>query len=542
MITTLRFRRLAVGAAAVGLLLTGCSSESTSSGGETDNPVESGTETNEGGETAPEGGETATAAAGEACGTLRFGYFEPSTSMDPHTGTSSQDMPWLLPVYDRILHYESDGSIVPGLAEDWELTDDALTLTMREGVTFHDGTPLNAEAVVANLDRARTLETSAVAEQIGSVESVEAVDDMTVKLSLSQPDSALPSVLADRAGMLVSPQALEDGTDLNLEPVGAGPFQAAEYVPGQRLDLERYDDYWNPESVLLDGGVISYFGDDDTRLNALRAGEVDIAELSAAQVESADADPALTVRNDPSLGVTHIALNIAIEPLDDVLVRQAINHAVNREAIREAIFFGQGRLAWQPFPPGYYAHSPEAEQLYPYDPDRARELLAEAGYPDGFDLKFPTNTQSIRVAASEALQSMLAEVGINLTIEPMEGPALLDRFYYEKDIAAYYSPWGGRVDPAMTLENMFGPDGLNNPSGQTAPELVELLDQGRSTYDSDERGDIYAEFSRVLMEEEARMIPLVFPGTTVAHRDTVQYPGTGISGKLEFKNVSVDCG
>ena len=534
---TSRLGRIAAGAVAAALVLAACGSDGDSGEGTASSDDASVSD----GATGSDGDGAAVNASGEACGTLRFGYFEPATSLDPHTGTSSQDNPWLLPIYDRILHYEPDGSIVPGLAEDWELDDESMTLMLREGVTFHDGAPLDAEAVVANLDRALTVASSSVAEELAAIESVEAVDDMTVELSLSQPDAALPSKLADRAGMLVSPEALSAEADLNLAPVGAGPFRASDYVPGQRLDLDRYEDYWDSDSVLLESAVITFFGDDDTRLNALRAGEVDMAQLSPAQVEAAESDPNLTVRNDADLGVTHIALNNAIPPMDDPLVRQAINHAINREGIRDAIFFGQGQIAWQVFPPGYYAHAPEVEEIYPYDPERARELLAEAGYPDGFDLDFPTNTQSIRVAASEAIQSQLAQVGINLSIEPIEGPELLDRFYYDKDVAAYYSPWGGRVDPAMSVENMFGPEGLNNPSGDTSPELVELLEQGRSTYDSEERGEIYAEFSRVLMEDEARMIPLVFPGVIIAHTADVDYPGTGVSGKAELKDVAVAC-
>ena len=471
-------------------------------------------------------------------GSLVFGYFEPTTSLDPHAGTSSQDIPWLLPVYASLLSYAEDGSVEPGLAESYELTPEMMTLTLREGLTFHDGATLDAEAVVANMERAQTLPESTVASELAAIESVEAVEPLTVQINLSGPDAALPAKLADRSGMMIAPSSFEDGTNLNIEAIGAGPWQLVDYAPGDRLVAERFEGYWNPDAVRLQEVEIRLIADDDSRLNALRAGEIDIAQIRESQVQVAEADTALTVRTDPALAIDHLGLNISIEPFDDPLVRRAINHAIDREALLEGLYRGVGTIAYQPFPPGYWANEPDIEGDLTYDPERARELLAEAGYPDGFSFEFATNNQPFRVQTTEAIAGMLSEVGIESTIVPMEGPALLDQFYYQNSVAAYFTPWGGRADPSQTLDNLFGPAGLNNPAKVTHPELADLLDQARESGDQEERAELLREASAVLMEED-RMIPLMFPGVTVAHRDNVVGYSTGLTGKADFLGVEV---
>lgn len=471
-------------------------------------------------------------------GSLTFGYFEPATSLDPHQGTSSQDVPWLLPVYAGIFSYAADGSVAPGLAESWELTEESLTITLRDGLTFHDGTVLDADAVVANMERAMTLETSTVKADLSSVASVEAVDDLTVVFELSAADAALPAKLADRAGMIISPAAFDDGTNLAIDPVGAGPWMLVEHSPGDHLTVERFDGYYDPDSVLLASLTVRLIEDDDTRLSAIRAGEIDVAQIPAAQVQLASADPSLEVRTDPALAIDHLGLNISLPPFDDPLVREAINYAIDREALYEGVYRGIGTIAWQPFPPGYFAHDPELEEMYPYDPDKARELLADAGYPDGFSFDFKTNTQPFRVQLTEAVAGMLADIGIESNIIPMEGPALLDEFYYQNAVPMYVTPWGGRADPSQTLDNLFGPSGLNNPSKITDPELAAVLDEARASGDPEARGELFREASRLIMQD-SRMIPLMFPGVTTVVRDNVVGYSTPLTGKANFLNVGV---
>ena len=485
----------------------------------------------------PSGGTPPTASA-DTNGSLTFGYFEPATSLDPQIGTSSQDLPWLLPVYDTLFHYAEDGTVEPGLAESYDLTDTDMTLVLREGLTFHDGTPLDAAAVVANVQRGQTLPNSSVKGDLAPIVSAEAIDDLTVKLNLAAPYAPLPAVLADRAGMMISPTAFTDGTNLEIDPVGAGAWQAVEYVPKDHLDTERFDGYWDPDQVLLENVDIKLIDDDDTRLNALRAGEVDIAQLTASQVTLAEADSSINVRTDPALAVDQLGLNIATAPFDNPKVREAINYAIDREALLEGVYRGTGIVAWQPFPPGYFANDPDLEEMFPFDPDKAKDLLAEAGYPDGFSFDLKTNTQPFRVQATQAIAAMLADVGITTNIIPSEGPALLDEFYYQQTVPLYFTPWGGRADPSQTLDNLFGPNGLNNPAKITTPELTTLLEEGRATTDQAARGEIFQEASASIMND-SRMIPIMFPGVTMGVRDEVQNYSTDLTGKANFLGVSV---
>ncbi|WP_165875483.1 ABC transporter substrate-binding protein [Microbacterium sp. PI-1] len=471
-------------------------------------------------------------------GELTFGYFEPATSLDPQEGTSSQDLPWLLPVYESLFSYSADGDVAPGLAETWELSDTTLTMTLHEGLTFHDGTILDAAAVVSNIERGKNLPTSSIVADLATIATVEAQDDLTVVFTLTEPDAALPAKLADRAGMMVSPSAFEDGTNLAISPDGAGPWKLVEYSPGDRLVVERFDGYWNPDAVELQQLTIRLIDDDDTRLNAVRAGEVDVAQISAAQVQLASADQTLEVRTDPALAIDHIGLNIAMPPFDDPLVREAINYAIDREALLEGLYRGTGTIAWQPFPPDYFASNPDLEEMYPYNPEKAKELLDEAGYPDGFTFDFKTNNQPFRVQATEAIAAMLADIGIDSNIIPLEGPALLDEFYYQQAVSAYFTPWGGRADPSQTLDNLFGPDGLNNPAKITDSDLETLLTEARESGDRDQRTTLFQEASANIMEN-SRMIPLMFPGVTTAVRDNVVGFSTGVTGKANFLNVGV---
>ena len=283
---------------------------------------------------------------------------------------------------------------------------------------------------------------------------------------------------------------------------------------------------------------IRLIDDDDSRLNALRAGEVDIAQIRESQVALAEADSKLTIRTDPALAIDHIGLNIAHEPFDDPRVREAFSLALDREALIEGLYRGVGTLASQPFPPGYWANDPALEGKLKYDPERARKLLAEAGYPDGFSFEFKSNNQPFRVQATEAIAGMLAEVGIKTTISSLEGPTILDEFYYQKTVSAYFTPWGGRADPSQTLDNLFGPNGLNNPSKITTPKLTSLLDRAREATEIGERGDLLRQASAEIMAEH-RMIPLMFPGVTMAYHDNVLNYSTGLTGKANFLNVAV---
>jgi len=348
----------------------------------------------------------------------------------------------------------------------------------------------------------------------------------------------LPSKLTDRWGMIISPAAFSNGADPNLKPVGAGPWKVSEFVKGDHLTVTRFDDYYAPEAVKLASLTIKLMKDDDARLNALRSGDIDIARLLPTQVTLAKADPTLTIQTDPSLGVDHIGLNISIKPFDNEKVRAAMNLAIDREAFVAGLYNNVGVVAYQPFPPGYYANDPSLEGKLKVDLTKAKQLLAEAGYPDGFTFDFYTNSEPSRQKATQAVADMLSKIGIKSNIVPLDGTTLLNDFYYNNKVAAYFTPWGGRADPSMTLDNLFGPTGLNNPSHQTDPAVKALLDQASAEMDQAKRGPIFQQTAEALMKIN-RFLPIDFPGVTTGFRSNVVGYKTGLVGYANFLNVGV---
>ena len=224
-------------------------------------------------------------------GTFRYFYSVGPSRFDAHRATSSFDNTSLFLTYDRLVHNSPEASAVPGLATAWEFNPDgtALTFTLREGVTFHDGTPFDAEAVKANIERGQTVEGSAVASDLAVITSVEVVDPLTVTLNLGGDGAQLPLVLSDRPGMMISPAAF-DKPDLDQSPVGAGMFTVSEYRANDRIIYNRYDGYWDPDAVRCATFDYSISGDPITRLNAIRSGQVDGTFVDPAQ--EADAESA----------------------------------------------------------------------------------------------------------------------------------------------------------------------------------------------------------------------------------------------------------
>ena len=235
---------------------------------------------------------------------------------------------------------------------------------------FQDDTPFDAEAVKANIERGQTVEGSAVVADLSSISEVQVVDPSTVVLVLSAPNSALPGILSSRAGIMVSPAAFGDGLD--IAPVGAGPYRVTDYLPDDHIEFERFDGYWDttyggPDTV--DWRIIP---DETTRLNALRAGEVDAALITGAQQQDAEL-AGFTVDPRPTLSYQTIYLNRAKSEFDNVLVRQALSHAIDRQAFVDAVLFGAGAATVQDFPEGYYAHNPDyPADFYEFDPEQGQ--------------------------------------------------------------------------------------------------------------------------------------------------------------------------
>jgi peptide/nickel transport system substrate-binding protein len=473
---------------------------------------------------------------------LRYGYYISLSRFDPHLANGSQDNPWLYPAYDRLVHNTPDAEAIPGLAEDWRFADDGsyLEMDLRQGVVFHDGEAFNAEVVRANIERAKTIEGSAVASSLVNVQDVEVVDDYTVRLHLESPDASLPLVLSDRAGAMISPAAF-DNPDLDLMPVGAGAFRVVDHVVEDRVVYERFDDYWDIDDVHLGGIEMLLMTDTQTRLNALISGQIDAAELDPNEIDQAErAGLNVSLASDVSFGL--VQFNSALRPeFADERVIRAINHAIDREAITEGIFFGYAQPAVQSVPEGYFAHDPDiGPDYYEYDPDLARQLLAEAGYEDGFAFEMLTTTVPARVQTTEAIQSMLGEVGLQVSVRPIAGAGpFLDAVYGEAEAESWMLAWGGRPDPSMTLGLLYLPGSFNNPSDRSSERVQQLHQESLTTFDEDERAEVLQQLSRAIVEDALDVVVLYFPDKVSVTNDRVVGMEIWAAGRPELRGVGM---
>lgn len=286
-------------------------------------------------------------------GSIQYGYNTSLSSFDPAKATLSQDNVWLFPVYDRLVHEQADGQSVPGLATEWEYSEDGLSLTMqlREGVTFHDGEAFDAEAVKANIERGQTLPDSIVQSDLSVIESIEVLGTHEVQFNLTGQAPQLVAIVSDRGGAMVSPAAF-DNEDLGLAPVGAGMFTVSEYVPGGSATYEQYEGYWDTDAQQLAELEIVLVEDPNAQVNALKSGELDWTGVRTTDVPDFEADANFELELFTNLGYQYLMLNRGREGLDDVRVRQAINYALDREAFNMILGGGLSVPCTQVFPPG----------------------------------------------------------------------------------------------------------------------------------------------------------------------------------------------
>ncbi|WP_132878376.1 ABC transporter substrate-binding protein [Tamaricihabitans halophyticus] len=469
--------------------------------------------------------------------TIRYADATGPSRFDPHRSTVGQDIRFLAPVYDRLVHIRPDGELTGGLARDWEWDDSGTVLTMwlREGVRFHDGTAFNAEAVRANIHRGQTLTGSSVSADLEVIDRVDVVDDATVRLHLSKRSSMLPGLLSHRAGAIVSPAAF-DKPNLDSAPVGAGMYRVTQYHKDDVIVYERNEDYWDESVVGARQIELDILSDDVTRLNAIRTGEVDIALIGGRQIAEAE-QAGLVIQQDRSLTYLVLYLNRARAEFDKLLVRRALNHAIDREAIANGITFGASEPSVQPFPEGYFAHNPDYPgDYYEYNPRLARQLLRQAGVPNGFSFEMLVAALPPYTQVGEAVQNMLGEVGIDARIRAVEAAQTADVYYAQEQGDALLAQWGGRPDPSMTIELQFTANGFSNPGGHTTPEMTELHTTALNTIDEDARTEVLRRNVGEIVEQ-AFQVPVASDQTTYATTTDVVGFQSLITGQPDFRTL-----
>ncbi|SFR48011.1 peptide/nickel transport system permease protein/peptide/nickel transport system substrate-binding protein [Marinobacter daqiaonensis] len=477
-------------------------------------------------------------------GILRVGAPANPSSMDPATGGSGSDHVFLFPVFATLVEWDYDTlKAEPGLAKSWEYPDSkTLVLNIREGVKFHDGTELDAEAVKFNLDRSRTDPRSNIRSDLASVEKVEVTAPHEVTVHLKSPDTSLPLVLSDRAGMMVSPSSIKKfGEESDRNPVGAGHMKFVEWNDGDRIILERNPDYWNKERPLLDGINFRIITDSSTRLRSVMSGQNDVAyQLEGRQKPLIERGGSVEGVYGATVYCFQIYLNHASGPLSNVKVRQALNYAINREALVRASMHGAGEPAYMNLPSSHWAYDADVAELYSYDPDKARKLLAEAGYPDGIELDMRGYNDQGSVQRQEILQGMLADVGIRGTFKTGTVPDMSAAYFARGEGDFLVSAWTGRPDPSLTYALLYAGDSYFNAGKVEPPEgLMEAIRASRSTADLEERKKAFSTVQRIVMEN-ALVVPLAFREDIMAAVPKVENLQTNLLGKPKFKHVYLE--
>ncbi len=446
-------------------------------------------------------------------GTLRVAHQFPPISLDPHTGSSGADHQTLYSMYDRLVHFKFDSlEFTPGLATSWEFTDDTtLVFNLREGVTFHDGTPFNAEAVAYNVDRVQNHPNTKVPADLASVESVDVIDDLTVQLNLNRPDSGVVGILSDRAGMMVSPTAAEaaDDKQLNNTPVGTGPFKLSEYSEGDRLLIERNEDYWQEGLPYLDGIEWLFSGGEQAAINGLRAGDVDVALTirDFSQVSALENESGINLIRSPSLHTDGCYINDEEPPWDDVRVRQAWSHAMDRETLADVFTFGLAEPAYLPVPPQHWSSAPSLDGTNGYDVERAKELLAEAGL-DSVDVTILAYQDPVQIRKGELIQGVAAEAGFNVEIEVLELAASVPAMFTDRAYAMFCAPWTGRPDPSQTATSLFDSGAYYSVRDTDRAGVDGLLAAAVASSDIGERTAAYEDLWQTVIADEALWTPL----------------------------------
>jgi peptide/nickel transport system substrate-binding protein len=459
------------------------------------------------------------AAAG---GTLTLALAEDPDALDPTLARTLVSREVFVSMCEKLYDVDADLEIVPQLAAELPETSEdgtSVTIPLREGVVFNDGTPFDAEAVKTTMDRHLTLEGSARQADLEAVESVEVVDPTTVRLNLKAAFSPLTAQLADRAGMIMSPTQLEAlGEQFATDPVCVGPFQFVSRTAGSEIVLEKAPDYYDADQVKLEGLTYRIITDGNVRLANVKSGDVQVAErLQPTDVAALENDPAVKLIGQESIGYQGISINVgnvagATNPPGEVdtplgsspELREAFELSLDRDVINEVVFAGRYTPGCSPLPPAspYYDEAVECAQR---DLDRAKELIADSGAETPVPVTLTVGTSPENLRLGQVIQSQAEEAGFAVEVAPTEFTSALDASDAGR-FDAFQVGWSGRVDPDGNTYNFWHTGSSLNRSGYSNPEVDEALEQARLTDDQDERQELYTSATQQVLEDR----PLIY--------------------------------
>lgn len=442
-------------------------------------------------------------------GSVVYGMTQDLASLDPHVDTDAGTRDVVFNLYEGLVKPTSDGGFIPAVASDYIISDDAktYTFTLRDGITFHDGTPVTIEDVKYSIDRYAEIQGESSAFS-SLVDSVEVQDDKTLVVNLKESYSEFLPMMT----IAIIPQSNEDPAG---NPIGTGPFKYVSYTPGQNLELEKYDGYWQEGVPSLDSVEFKFIADVDTAFVELQAGTIDILKyLTSAQAETLGDDYNIV---QGSMNLVHaMYLNSAYEPLSKTEVRQALCYAVDRDAINNFIFGGKSHIIGSHMIPAmskYY--EPEAETVYSYDPEKAKELLADAGYADGFDLEITVpSSYSQHVDSAQIIADELSQVGVNVTLNQVEWSTWLQDVYKGGNFQATVIGFDGTLALSDWLKK-YVTDDAKNFMHYSNTEYDDVFNTAYTTVDDDVKVENYKK-AQMILAEDAAAVYIEDPANLVA--------------------------
>jgi peptide/nickel transport system substrate-binding protein len=445
--------------------------------------------------------------------TLRIGLAEDPDILDPTMGRTYVGRIVFAAFCDKLFDIDEKLNIVPQLALSYSTSDDGkeMAIKLRPGVKFHDGEPFDAEAAKFSLERHLTFPGSFRKPELATVDHVDVVDPLTIKLVLKTPFSPLIAQLTDRAGMMVSPKAAKEAGDrFGLKPVCAGPYKFVERVQQDRIVGERFADYWNKDNVFIDRVVFLPIVDATVRLANLKSGGLDLIErVLATDIKEVRADTRLKLSTALELGYFGITINIANDKSKGPLsqsekVRQALSLSIDREALTQVVFNGEfipGNQWVSPEHPYYQKNFPIPKR----DIAKAKALLKESGATLPVTVDFMVTKGAENEAVAQVIQSMAAEAGIDMKIRLIEFATSFKQTQ-AGEFQAFSIGWSGRIDPDGNSYVFMRTKAPQNDGGYSNAEADKALDDARLIYDPAQRKAIYEKLTRIVLND----LPLIY--------------------------------
>lgn len=471
---------------------------------------------------------------------------DPTSLYMPRTADrTASNAAWSL--YDSLVWINNEGELEGALATDWEVSEDGTeyTFQLREGVTFHNGETFDADSVITTWEFGQD-PSNDYADDYTIVESVEAIDDYTVRLTTEEPNATLLTTIAENWAM-VPPEYMEEvGIDaFAQDPVGTGPFTFVSRRSGDQIVMEANPDYWDEQYPGVERLVYRVIPDSSTRLAAIQTGEIDIANrLTFDQIQQLEREPNVDVisyLNDRAyyVGFKNVGNGVGT-PIEDVRVRRALNFGTDREGIVQAVFAGQAQVIPSFIVEGNLGYDPEIMEPFPYDPERARELLAEAGYPDGFEIAMSCPADGY-VNINEvclAIQQSLQDIGVEIEVDFQTTNSFWSEPQYAVTGPMYVDSWSSEIGEA--LPRLIGGLQPGNYYNTWEDErYAELIQEIERTVDREERAALYQEMHE-LMQEDPPYIYLYQPMIFEAKRSGVEGYFPRPAEEYYLKTVTVD--